>query len=153
MDPFAHENATTGVLHSLIPHHPSAVSRGTEPAEPLTVCEFQRPSAAEDFMQPWQRQQPPQRLADQEHPRVSLKMAHKQRWQSLFSACLHIHWIMLGGFSEAEEDFSFKYSEWCQTASEHCDIKHWCVARGSDRSAAIVALPVMLSRLSLNVWE
>lgn len=78
MDSFAHGNATTGVLHSLIPHHPSAVSRGTEPAEPLTVCEFQQPSAAEDLMQPWQRQQLLQRLADQGHPHMSLEIAHKQ---------------------------------------------------------------------------
>lgn len=52
--------------------HPLAVSKETEPAVPLTVCEFQRPSAAEDSMQPWQRQRPPQRLADQEHPPMLL---------------------------------------------------------------------------------
>lgn len=59
-------------------HHPSAVSKETETAEPLTVCEFQRPSAAEDLMQPWQRQQPPQRLADQEDPHMLLNLARKK---------------------------------------------------------------------------
>lgn len=30
-------------------HHPSAVSKETETAEPLTVCEFQRPSSSRGF--------------------------------------------------------------------------------------------------------
>lgn len=70
-----HGNATHWCPAFLDSHHTSAVSRETEPAEPLTVCEFQRPSATEDFMQPWQREQPSQRLADQEHPHMLLNLA------------------------------------------------------------------------------
>lgn len=80
MDLSAHGNATTPAC--LDSHHRSAVSKETEAAEPPTACEFQRPSAAEDLMQPWQKQQPPQRLCDQEHPQ-------KQNW--LFPARLHIN--------------------------------------------------------------
>lgn len=44
MDLSAHGNANHWCPAFLDSHHPSAVSKETEPAEPLTVCEFQRPS-------------------------------------------------------------------------------------------------------------
>lgn len=71
-------------------HHPSAVSMETEPAESLTVFEFQRPSAAVGFdVTLAEAMYPPQRLADCEQPCMFLTLLrHSNRTLCCPSVCV-----------------------------------------------------------------
>lgn len=124
--------------------------RKQEPADqPLTVCEFQRPSAAQDLMEPWQWRPPPQRHADREHPcaaqfnpettnthclqlvsRLTLKKARWAQWGYIIATSGNSgvrRGCYLGGHSYQLEA---RVTSKCLNRQT---FRNWCEARGASQ--------------------